>query len=701
MNHRESEVDCSAINSALIIGKSRKNERISNGVGKTSILNAIEYALFNKSHSINLDKVVKIGEKKCIVEFDFELGKQAYRIRRKRSAKGTADLRLYQTKDGGWYEISAQTPTQTEKKLQDIVKITHKAFENSVLFRQSDLTGLTTVDSKRRKELLKEPMNLVRYSKMEKIANERAKPFRKNVAKTETAIEMLGDPKGDVKTAQDALKECKDTIKSKNKAASELLNTVRSKKQGLEKLKATLGQDDSDIHNEVERQKHRVDELNRKIKKLDASIQREKVDYISAKRTSEGLAEEVSSLKNKLSLLEDMKYRTEEEIRQQLDKVSNDEIYGEGLIAECKAEIRQAQRSIPTEDSCPACRQSITPQYRKECSEEAQKIIEAQQHDIDFYTNSLIKCRAKKNNLQSELEETQAYRKDIESLNNSISHKSQSLRMSREQLEASRKRLSEFDVECSETSAELENAVKQYDTLKEAAQKSNVADINNKIFALSDEIKIFEESRDSIQLEIENLKTKEGALQERINSRTEDNNRLIQLKKDLSAFKSELKIHQMVIDAFSHRGIPTFIINTVLDELQFETNQALKELRPELEIELNSDLDIIYKRNGEVREYGQLSHGQRVYVALSFKRGLSRVVQNKLGVDIRMMEFDEVDAPLDKAGVEAFAHAVTQWKKDFTIFVVTHNDELKNMFSHAILVEEDDNGSEARLVTSW
>jgi DNA repair exonuclease SbcCD ATPase subunit len=173
------------------------------------------------------------------------------------------------------------------------------------------------------------------------------------------------------------------------------------------------------------------------------------------------------------------------------------------------------------------------------------------------------------------------------------------------------------------------------------------------------------------------------------------------LKILLEKFKHELKFRQIVVDAFSTKGIPNFIIQTVIEDLQNESNKALRELRPELEVKITSDLDFEYRRNGILRDYNQLSHGQQVYIALAFKRGLSRVIQKKLNIAINTLYFDEVDAHLDDAGVEAFADAIRKWQKDLTIFVITHNKELKDKFSQAILVEEGENGAEGKLVSNW
>ncbi len=249
--------------------------------------------------------------------------------------------------------------------------------------------------------------------------------------------------------------------------------------------------------------------------------------------------------------------------------------------------------------------------------------------------------------------------------------------------------------------AEQQQAEESLEQIKLAVSESKAIELNHKLEALNRDIAENEHAIEKLQNLITVTKSAQAALEERIRLRTEDKDKMDKLQEELAGYQKNLRLHQKVADAFSHKGIPTFIIHTILNELQIETNKALKELRPDLEIQLDADLNITYLRGGKVRQYGQLSHGQCIYIALSFKRGLARVIQKKLGVDIRMLEFDEVDAPLDKAGVKAFAHAVHQWQNEFTIFVITHNDALKDRFSHAILVEEDDRGAEAKLVTSW
>ena len=88
MNHLDSEIDCSLFESVLIVGKNKNNDRESNGLGKSTIFNAIEYALFNAPPpNLNLDNLIHDHENKCKVTFVFETYSGTFRITRSRGKK--------------------------------------------------------------------------------------------------------------------------------------------------------------------------------------------------------------------------------------------------------------------------------------------------------------------------------------------------------------------------------------------------------------------------------------------------------------------------------------------------------------------------------------------------------------------------------------------------------------------------------------
>ena len=702
MNHRKTEIDCTNFQTVLIVGKSQKNERISNGVGKTTIFRAIEYALFNQSHATTLDKVVRDSKKKAVVEFDFELSGEVFRIYRHRTCTGAADVRLYKKVGTEFTSISGRTPTATDIIIRDLIKISHKAFTYSVLFRQADLTGITSVtDPKKRKEILKEPLNLSLYTKLEEMAAEKRKPLKQKADKLEGSIQVIGNPDQDIEKSKRELSVTLLQIKNHQDLLTTTKDFIDQKRQIVEDLKQSLGQQDIDIHKKVAEQEGVLKKLKESSRSNDSRLL--KLSGLILTKENDLKKSELAgqTAQERLDKLSGEQKKDIKDLQASYNKVCDDEVKGSELIAAIKAQVRLTKKSLPEDNECPTCHQGITSEYRQSMTEQVNHKLKKLQEDIEFLEDALNKCRRKKGRLDEELKTERTRQNEAEKLETQIESFGKEQKSLREDIDRfysdqkeTAKKLQDDERQIGETTQHLE-------TLREAAGKSNAPTINNKIFTLNQEISELQDDIVDVNRRISSLSSVCGGLEERIKTREADNDKLKELSGDLISVKHDLKIWQMVVDAFSNRGIPSFIIQTVLDDLQFEANAALRELRPELSVQIDSELNFEYRRNGVVRDYDMLSHGQQVYIALAFKRGTARVIQKRLGIDIRILEFDEVDAHLDEEGVAAFADAIRKWQKDFTIFVITHNKDLKDKFSHAIMVEEDDDGAEARLVTTW
>lgn len=702
MNHRLTEVDCTHFNSVLIVGRSQKNERISNGVGKTTIFRAIEYALFNESHATTLDKVVRDGKKKAVVEFDFELGGETYRIYRHRTSTGAADVRLYKKVDSEFESISERTPSATQDKIRKLIKISHKAFTYSVLFRQADLTGITSVtDPKKRKEVLKEPLNLSMYTKLEEMAVNLRRQPKREIDKIEGSVQVIGNPDEDIQQAQKELKSTEDLIKIHQEMIATNNEIIEQKRAVIEDLKESLGQHDIDIHRKVSEQEAALKKTTTEVRNGEQRLLNLSNSIAGREQAAKTLGETVLATQNSLDKLQTDPGKDISQLETEFAKVCSDEVKGSEMIAAVKAQMKLTKKTLPEDDECPACHQSITSEYRKQMEIDVKKKLKKQQQDIEFLEDAMSKCLRKKTKLEDKLKAERERLAKIERAEESIKN------LTREQ-QGIHQELVRLYADHADVTKIIRDGERQIGditdrlaTLKESASKSNAPTINKRIFEANQAISECQDAIAEDNKRISNFSSVKGGLEERIKTRTADKSKLSVLKEDLKKAQRELHIRQMVVDAFSSRGIPSFIIQTILDELQFEANAALKELRPELEVHIDADLNFEYRRNGVVRDYAQLSHGQHVYIALAFKRGTARVIQKRLGIDIRMLEFDEVDSHLDEAGVDAFADAIRKWQKDFTIFVITHNKDLKDKFSHAILVEECEDGAEARLVTTW
>ena len=217
MCYEQGFIDFTEFSSALIVGKKENNDNYSNGVGKTTIFKSIEYVLFNQA-DVNLEKIIRDDALSCRVVLDFVISDQEYRLARTRTKKGSTDLTLLQRNnqmgppnevyhsvleipwidkkdiEKYWKDLSGSRAGDTEKDLAKLIKINHKSFLSTSLFPQNDMAGLPTATPEKRKGILKEALNLIVYTKLEKIAKDRSSLLTKEIDRNKILLDNLGEP---------------------------------------------------------------------------------------------------------------------------------------------------------------------------------------------------------------------------------------------------------------------------------------------------------------------------------------------------------------------------------------------------------------------------------------------------------------------------------------------------------------------------
>lgn len=134
----ETVVDLDQIGSTLIVGEDLDNTTSgvgANGVGKTTIINALVYGLYDKPlSSISKDNLVNYINKKnmeVIVNFTAPNGNQ-YRVRRTRKMKGEGSSSVYLYENGN--DITLDSIARTNEKIEQILTMTYDLFVRIVVF---------------------------------------------------------------------------------------------------------------------------------------------------------------------------------------------------------------------------------------------------------------------------------------------------------------------------------------------------------------------------------------------------------------------------------------------------------------------------------------------------------------------------------------------------------------------------------------
>jgi DNA repair exonuclease SbcCD ATPase subunit len=717
MCHEKSIIDFSLFNTALIVGKVSSNELYSNGVGKTTIFKAIEYVLFNQA-DVNLEKIIRDGENSTKIVLDFHCNNNIYRLSRIRTKKGNTDLSLYErttnlgsnedvfsqeTNEKFWKDISGRRSSDTEKDLAKLIKINFKSFRSTVHFMQNDFSGLTTSTPEKRKGILKDALNLIVYLKLEKVAKDTAAKIAKDIDKNKTIIETLGNPNADLLNLSKQLNDIENILISKENDLLLSKETLSSySKKNLE-----LANQYSIFENKISSINNSKNLLAQEKRKNESSYK----EYITKKTNISLSLDELNNELNQLRLkqidLASIDYSIIDNLLSKIDICKNDVSVANNVMQNNISLYEELKIPIPDENKCKHCRQVLTDEHKVFCKklildemEKCQSIIKSSKSEISRL-NKLI------TSYQQEINTFLISKKQLEDINTKISSKLK-------------------DIESKN------NFYKEYDILEKKFKEEidklgiSISELDLELVSYSnDHILSLKKMLDDNSAILASKNLEINALNKEINhqsnlkavinhSISERNNELIKLgnvQKSLDLLESKYKIYPLVIDSFSK--IPNLIIQNVLDDLQIESNNLLAKLKPGLQLSFSIEktkgdgtqdetLDINYIVNGKSRDYDQLSGAMKLAVTFSLKLGLSFLLQKSIGTNVEFLLLDEIDQSLDKASVDAFAEIVKFFQTSYTILIITHNDRLKDKFSHAILVEQDiDMVSNASVVSSW
>ena len=728
MCYDDAFIDFNEFSAALIVGKMEHNDTVSNGVGKTTIFRAIEYVLFNHS-DVNIENIIRDDAASCSITLDFIVDGQEYRVTRKRTRK-SSDLSLYKrtAQDGSegevlhtvdvnerytplaeekyWKEITGRRAADTEKELAKLIKTNLKSFRIFVHFMQHDFSGLTTATPETRKKILKDALNLGVYTKLEKLAKNKSDTLIKEADRTKTLIDSLGDP------TQDLIK-LSTQFSEVEKEVSERQSTLDSLNANLSVLNDKVNQlttEHSNMEGKFSMLVAKEQTLLQEKSRLETSVK----EYTSKRgnviKVAKELIAEIKSLEETQLRLVEIDYHQIDILNEEISNKKQAIAQHNLLIQKNMADIEELKIPLPEGSECKNCRTKLTAEHKKFCQEKI---------DADMAT-----CHK---NIQASKKAVASFNTEIKAHEQTVN----SLNLSKQQLEGVNTKIASKKKEFQDKQALHDEYVALLDKFtnelkaKEAEVEQVKIDLQNSTI---EEAKAIQKQIDSEKREIANLMAKisvvnkelthftsnKAVIQHSIEQRTNDNLKRQDLKKALADLEAKLGMYPAVIQAFSTTGIPNLIIQNVLDDLQVEANNLLSQLKPGLQLSFTVEktvektgdqadtLDINYNVNGKKRYYEQLSGAMQLAVTFSLKLGLSFLLQKMIGVDIKFLLLDEIDQSLDKASVDSFADIVKFFQKDFKILVITHNDRLKDKFSHAILVEQDINMvSRARVVSAW
>lgn len=188
------------------------------------------------------------------------------------------------------------------------------------------------------------------------------------------------------------------------------------------------------------------------------------------------------------------------------------------------------------------------------------------------------------------------------------------------------------------------------------------------------------------------------------------------LRQLATEIRQEIDRLKQLEKAFGKDGVPALLIEQALPELERSADEILKRLTNDsMSIFFNTlrdykdarrkdkqdTLDIVISDGGSNRDYETYSGGEAFRVNFAIRLALSHVLAHRAGARLQTLVIDEGFGNQDAEGRDKLIKAINAVSSDFAkVLVITHIDELKDVFSTRIEVNKTAEGSEVRVVQS-
>lgn len=240
------------------------------------------------------------------------------------------------------------------------------------------------------------------------------------------------------------------------------------------------------------------------------------------------------------------------------------------------------------------------------------------------------------------------------------------------------------------------------------SMKADISEIKNEKseqLRLAKDIKWYNEQLLEIKKEIEDIKNECSPYKIMISKKER---KLIKEKKSLRKYiasialsNSKKKYYDFWLDGFSNKGLKNLVLNSVTPFLNKKVAYYSKILT-------NNELDIVFEtqktlKSGDIRDsfsvsvsnkngasdYLGNSGGEKSKADFAINFAMSDLVSARSQKAFPQRFFDEPFDGLDDLGLEAAVELLTKMAEEAgSIFVITHNSELKSLFNNVITIRK-------------
>jgi exonuclease SbcC len=659
-----------------------------NGAGKSSLLEAITWSLWGKARSNSPDDLIHQGQTDMRVALTFDQEGGRYKVIRQRKAgkRGASLLELlaWDPDTTSWRGISEGGMRATQDKIEKLLHLDYDTFVNSAFLIQGRADEFTTKTPSERKQVLANILGLSVWEIYEDRAKAQLVANRSDMLRLDGRLEEIERELGQRERYQAELAESQ---KSADIAGARLAD-IEQKWADIEQTR-----------NELVTFQKQVDDLTRRLTALErdmteAGREREKALLQSDKAA---IMAAVEVAREDLESMQPLQVR-QAEASQARAVLGEEAAHLRGInvaLAPQTEPIKERVRILETsrDPTCPTCGQPLTEEHRRQLLDDLNREIEERRRTYRENQERIKEIETRLLSADQELSELNLRLQTRPTLDRRLAELEAALAHADEAAAVAEGLARKIERWSSEAEADRE---KRSDVERQAEESER------RLRAAS----LTQADVDRVRLEKRLADERVGGARQKL----EALDAFEKLRLSLIQEKERLAMDSSLLDdlreAFSKRGIPAMIIETVVPELERSANELLARMtdgRMHVRIEtqreiktgeLREALEIIISDELGDRPYELYSGGEAFRINFAIRIALSRLLARRAGAQLRSLFIDEGFGTQDIRGREHLISAINSIQDDFDrILVITHIDELKDAFPARIEITKTSDGS--------
>tara|TARA_B100000287_G_C20666062_1_gene791808 strand:- start:1398 stop:3110 length:1713 start_codon:yes stop_codon:yes gene_type:complete len=232
------EIDLNRNKTTLVVGH--------NGAGKSTMLDAISFALFGKPHrNINKPQLINsINNKDCVVEVCFDVGKSSFKV-----IRGIKPGIFEIWKNGTMINQSSHAKEYQKILEQNILKLNHKSFHQVVVLGSSSFIPFMQLAGGHRRDVIEDLLDINVFSKMNHLLKEKQTMLRDTLKDLNYQIDIVTNK---IQTQEKYIRDIKAVTDENKKEYEQRISQAESDIKDLQEENNTLseGLDDAIKANE-------------------------------------------------------------------------------------------------------------------------------------------------------------------------------------------------------------------------------------------------------------------------------------------------------------------------------------------------------------------------------------------------------------------------------------------------------------------